>query len=273
MTVELGITYVTPDDYTSLIHMGTGGRSPEEVMRENGPPPVLEKLYSQASAYCGPDWLKAFQTQAASGDEYGLGDTIRILSLVDLRCVNGAELTTTYESTRVAVGRAMMRGAQSPYTPAGRVFSGGNLTAIHAFAHSIFGKGEAVTYPIEKIGMNIDVNGLQAFKDTVKNSGVGSTPVDFRFTRDTMMDGVVPGLTLGNITLRTVGVITKNANGSWTFDGVVRAFDDIYDANPSTHRSLTGEALTSFLSQLSRQSYTVEIPGEIPISTSGFVSH
>ncbi|WP_440779178.1 lipid II-degrading bacteriocin [Pseudomonas syringae] len=49
----------------------------------------------------------------------------------------------------------------------------------------------------------------------------------------------------------------------------MRAFNDVYDANPSNHRGWLGENLTSLLSAVPFTSYSIEIPGSLPVTVSG----
>jgi len=66
---------------------------------------------------------------------------------------------------------------------------------------------------------------------------------------------------LGDITLSLKGNLTVNCDCSWCFRGTLGAFDDTYDANQSTHRSPTGEALTTILSWIPGKPYTIRMSG------------
>ncbi|MNJ69465.1 Colicin-M [compost metagenome] len=89
------------------------------------------------------------------------------------------------------------------------------------------------------------------------------------FAYDVRKDSFPSGWTLGNITLRAVGTAVVDKEGNWSFSGAIRAFDDVYDANPSTHRDWLGEKATGFLSKVLQSTYAIKIPGEIPITASG----
>ena len=80
---------------------------------------------------------------------------------------------------------------------------------------------------------------------------------------------VITGAYLGNITLKTEGTLTISANGSWTYNGVVRSYDDKYDFNASTHRGVIGESLTRLGAMFSGKEYQILLPGEIHIKESG----
>lgn len=270
MAITLPDMYIYPDDFSPLVNMlsGRNGQSAEQYMREMGPPQVLQDIFFIKNDICGPNWQPAFQ-EILRNESGAMHDTLRILSLVDMRLVDGGEIGAVYDHTAMVVGKAMILGAESPYTMANRVLSGSPLTPIHAYAHTLYGRGQPLTYPLESIGLKVTMNDVKGFEQAVLSAGVGTTPVDIRFTRDTLQDGVAQGLTLGTITMRAVGAIHKDASGAWIYDGVFRAFDDIYDANPSTHRDLTGEIATGVLDSIMGQSYSIKMPGEIPVTASG----
>jgi hypothetical protein len=144
-------------------------------------------------------------------------------------------------------------------------FSGSNLTFIRALGHSMFGNGEAMTFPIHRTGIDVELGEMDFFKKIVAGAAEGETKLDVKFTYDTRKAGTSTWLTLGNVTLRTEGSLLKNADGSWTYNGVVRAFDDRYDPNPSTHRTVMGERLTDVLRVLLKTEYDIKIPGELKV--------
>jgi len=55
----------------------------------------------------------------------------------------------------------------------------------------------------------------------------------------------------------------------WSFEGTLSAIDDTYDFNPATHRSKTGEALTTLGRTVGGTPYQIEIEGEKKIETVG----
>ncbi|EEQ9877274.1 TPA: lipid II-degrading bacteriocin colicin M, partial [Escherichia coli] len=93
--------------------------------------------------------------------------------------------------------------------------------------------------------------------------------VSTKFTHATGDYNVITGAYLGNITLKTEGTLTISANGSWTYNGVVRSYDDKYDFNASTHRGIIGESLTRLGAMFSGKEYQILLPGEIHIKESG----
>lgn len=75
-------------------------------------------------------------------------------------------------------------------------------------------------------------------------------------------------LMLGNIQLRLQGELSVSKDG-YTFSGTLKSFDDLYDFNPSDHRSAVGEALTRLGSRLPGRPYAIEIRGQKEINEAG----
>jgi hypothetical protein len=76
---------------------------------------------------------------------------------------------------------------------------------------------------------------------------------------------------LGDITLRLQGEMRLDGNGKWSFKGTLRAYDDWYDFNASTHRKIIGEILTMIGRNTPGKPFWIEIRGEKPISEEGKV--
>ncbi|EJC3540695.1 lipid II-degrading bacteriocin colicin M, partial [Escherichia coli] len=119
------------------------------------------------------------------------------------------------------------------------------------------------------IGLKISPMKINQIKDIIKSGVVGTFPVSTKFTHATGDYNVITGAYLGNITLKTEGTLTISANGSWTYNGVVRSYDDKYDFNASTHRGIIGESLTRLGAMFSGKEYQILLPGEIHIKESG----
>lgn len=146
----------------------------------------------------------------------------------------------------------------------------GNVTApVVALAHYLWGGGEERSVALKNIGLKLTPEKLPPVMSVINAGGVGSFHVDGKFEYATAQDSLFTGAYLGNITLRTVGTATIAANGTWSYSGVVRAYNDKYDANPSTHRGALGEMSTTILRYLGGTKYPISIPGEIKVSGSG----
>src|SRR5262249_24251428 len=79
-------------------------------------------------------------------------------------------------------------------------------------------------------------------------------------------------LFLGIISLRLEGTLTMYNDCTWSFSGSLKAFDDPYDFNWSTHRELSAEILTRLGSLLPGKRYLIEIRGSKPILQSGYTA-
>lgn len=110
--------------------------------------------------------------------------------------------------------------------------SGNVTTPIVALAHYLWGNGAERSVNIANIGLKISPMKINQIKDIIKSGVVGTFPVSTKFTHATGDYNVITGAYLGNITLKTEGTLTISANGSWTYNGVVRSYDDKYRLAP-----------------------------------------
>jgi len=77
-------------------------------------------------------------------------------------------------------------------------------------------------------------------------------------------------LFLGNVSLKLTGdFVMKASDCTWKFTGTLKCFDDYYDFNASSHRSVIGEALTSIGSKIDGVPYWIEIRGSKTITQDG----
>ena len=75
--------------------------------------------------------------------------------------------------------------------------------------------------------------------------------------------------TVGNITLPLQGTLNVQCDCSWRFQGVLKAFDDLYDFNPSTHRGWWGELTTTVGSMFPGKEFDIRIQGGKPVTEQG----
>ena len=122
------------------------------------------------------------------------------------------------------------------------------------------GNGAERSVNIANIGLKISPMKINQIKDIIKSGVVGTFPVSTKFTHATGDYNVITGAYLGNITLKTEGTLTISANGSRTYNGVVRSYDDKYDFNASTHRGVIGESLTRLGAMFSGKEYQILLP-------------
>src|SRR5699024_2117053 len=93
----------------------------------------------------------------------------------------------------------------------------------------------------------------------------GNFSIDSRVPFSTSGD---QSLFLGSITLRLQGSLSMDAS-TYSFKGTLKSFDDFYDFNKSTHRSLLGELLTRIGATQEGTPYWIEIRGAKHIDESG----
>jgi len=151
--------------------------------------------------------------------------------------------------------------------------SGGIFSPMKALAHAISGEGTPLQIKIENIGINPKLANLPALRTMINNARIGSSPISIEKTAyNTGIDSRITEAYLGNITLKITGHVHKYDQQRFTFTGEARAYHDIYDANPSSHRSWLAENATTVLSAIMQsansKSYEISISGALPINHS-----
>ncbi len=147
--------------------------------------------------------------------------------------------------------------------------SGNVTTPIAAFGHYLWGDGKARRVNLSDVGLKIKVNQIAPVISIIKSGVVGNFPISVDFNRDTFLDGIIPATYLGNITLKTEGMLSIQKGGTWNYHGVVRAYNDRFDFDPGTHRGPIAESLTRLGGMFSGQSFDIMLPGEIRIKGTG----
>lgn len=149
-------------------------------------------------------------------------------------------------------------------------FSGGLFTPFVAIAHWLLGKGQQASININNIGISPKIEKMPILKTAIDSAIVGSSRLDVSFPYDTGQDSNVARVYLGSITLRVLGDLKKDADGSVSFSGVIRAYSDRYDANASNHRAEFDEGATTVLRKAGQvanaQSYDILIKGDMPFN-------
>jgi len=161
------------------------------------------------------------------------------------------------------------RGKYDYLTMQMKQMSGDVTTPITAWANFLWGDGSIRTVNLLDVGLRIQPNQISPVMDVVRSGAVGTFAINSRFTRDTMLDGIIPASYLGHVTLHTTGTLTINSLGAWNYNGSVRAYNDVYDANPSTHRGQLGEISTQVLRHFTGTPYEIEMPGSISVQGTG----
>ncbi|WP_460369499.1 lipid II-degrading bacteriocin [Pseudomonas sp. Tul1A2] len=148
--------------------------------------------------------------------------------------------------------------------------SGGTFSPIKAFAHYLWGNGERMRVSINNIGLNVRANELPLLANSIASTREAGTYYlsDPKIPYATINDSNVTGAYLGRITLSMEGSFTRDVQGSWIFDGVVRAYTDTYDFDAS-NRSTALEVLTTAGRVFSGTHYEIDIFGEQKIRLTG----
>lgn len=272
MTITLAPTYVT-----AYPEMNSGSQSsslgPSLNSGQSFPPgrpnPVAMSLETRINNYVGANYLSTFQ-DFLSLHEWRVHSKIELkaLSAADQLCAEGQELRTVLNKIVYHLkGCQQINEHIIKYPTTGRIFSGGLLSGLHGIQHSIDGLGQPATFPIQNIGLKVNLLQVPDVMSAIHSARpLGRSPLDVKFLYNVSQDSLSSGLVLGTITLRVVGQVDKNVSGTWSFNGTIRAFNDKYDANPSSHRSWLGEKLTSILGKVMKHEYTIVIPGEIQVN-------
>jgi RHS repeat-associated protein len=143
----------------------------------------------------------------------------------------------------------------------------GLLSSAEALAHYRGGTGTALDMDFSEIPTALVLpTDFPAVKAATNSACFDRTmKIDDR----TSFASLMKWLTVGNITLRLQGTLTTKCDCSWSFSGYLKSFDDIYDFNASTHRSIIGETLTTIGRNIPGKPYDIRIRGAKSISQEG----
>ncbi|WP_322973489.1 lipid II-degrading bacteriocin [Pectobacterium brasiliense] len=173
-----------------------------------------------------------------------------------------------FEIELAETGLELFNDLKDSLPRSGEILSG--VTApFEAFDHYLFGNGVERSININDVGFNINVSQIPPIMSLLNGKNVGHFDIGSDFVRNTALDGYSVAAYLGNITMRTEGVLNVKSDGTWQYEGVIRSYNDTYDANPSTHRGVFGEWATGVLSNFSGKPYEISIPGELKIKETG----
>lgn len=166
--------------------------------------------------------------------------------------------------TRASVGNSTVYELITPE------LSGGTFTPIKAFSHYLWGNGQKLSVNINNIGLNIRTSNIPLLASSISSTRESGTYFlsDPKVPYNTFDDSVITGAYLGRITLKIEGNFTRNENSSWVFDGIVKAYTDIFDFDPS-NRAPVLESLTTAGRLFSGKVYEIDIFGEHRITLTG----
>ncbi|MGP0838084.1 lipid II-degrading bacteriocin [Serratia sp. CY85251] len=147
--------------------------------------------------------------------------------------------------------------------------SGNVVTPAAAFGHYLWGEGQERYVNLPDVGLKVAPTQIEPLMAMVNSGVVGNIPFAADFIRDTFVDGIIPGSYLGHIKLRTEGTLSIQNGGAWSYNGVIRAYNDSFDFNLGNFRGPIAESMTYLGSLFSGTAYNIALPGQIEISGSG----
>ena len=139
--------------------------------------------------------------------------------------------------------------------------------AKNAFEHYKQGSGEALRMYIYEIDLSgVGPTYFYDVRDLLDFGRQGEYDIDARQAYSTTGEAANY---LGDITLRLQGTLAISSSGVWSFNGVLKSYDDFYDFNISTHRDFWGELITAYGRNTPGKDYRIEIRGLNVIRESG----
>jgi RHS repeat-associated protein len=145
----------------------------------------------------------------------------------------------------------------------------GALRAASALLHYVTGRGRERQMSFADIDTRqVRATDFAAVSQAINRGESGTFEIN---TRTGFATFGAQAAYLGNITLELSGTLTVNCEGtcSWSFSGTMSAAPDVYDANPSDHRTPAAEASTAVLRKIPGKPYRIQIVGERQVSESG----
>lgn len=126
--------------------------------------------------------------------------------------------------------------------------SGSIFTPVTALAHYIWGNGETLHVDLEDINLSLFTSEIPALQALANNkANIGTTKVSTKFAYQTYKDSYSTAAYLGSVTLKLDGEFRRTTKDKWSFDGKLKAYHDIYDANPFSDRNAIADLSTKVL--------------------------
>lgn len=139
-------------------------------------------------------------------------------------------------------------------------------TTLNGLTHYIAGSGTPLDLQFSEINTpNVNATYFPQVQDLLNSGQSGQYIIDTRMPYTTSNTFEI----LGNITLRLQGTLTIDESGSWSFNGTLKSFNDVYDFNWSTHRIWWAELLTRAGGLLPGKPYDIDINGAKPLAAGG----
>lgn len=160
-------------------------------------------------------------------------------------------------------------GNQWQSTQPGTRFTSGAFSPLLGLWHYIHGNGEPASLDITTVGLTFNRDNMPPVDEAIKMYGPGDYNISSDFGKSVAEDNIFVAALLGRISLKTEGQLRINESGSWSYNGVVRAYNDTYDANFDPSRGEIAQASTTVLSWFHGKSYEIALPGQIEVNLSG----
>jgi hypothetical protein len=118
----------------------------------------------------------------------------------------------------------------------------GPFRAVHGFGHYLGGSGSPVATSFGNIDTsNVSASSFPAVSDRIAQGTVGTYEIQGAH-RSYGTSGLNNAGFLGVVTLELNGQLNVSGSGDYTFQGSLSAVPDLYDMNPSDHRSPIADA-------------------------------
>lgn len=196
--------------------------------------------------------------------------------LVNFSLADTLETQQNLSSRDALIQAASVAKYSTEYKTGTPELSGGTFTPVKAFTHYLWGNGEKLSININNIGLNIKPQEIPLLAQTITSTREAGAYYlsDPKVAYNTFDDSTITGAYLGRITLKIEGDFIRHENGSWVFNGVVKAYTDTFDFNAS-NRAPVLETLTTAGRVFSGTSYEIDISGEhkLELHGTGFQSN
>lgn len=225
-------------------------------------------------------WMEQFADEWFRIDRFKAGDWKSALSsslqwgkdeaLLDFE---KAAMADAYVAKKIASVEDAMTLSQRAPADILRTFdnelSGSVYSPIAALFHFIKGTGTPMWTNINNLNLHFELEEFQPVANAMRDASQGLSSFSIeKHGYNTGNDSLITVGYLGNITLKVEGSISKSGEAA-AFNGVVRAWNDTYDANSGNYRTESAEFSTRVLRQIQEMSpaqpFEIRIVGEVPV--------
>ena len=136
-----------------------------------------------------------------------------------------------------------------------------------AFRHYREGTGLMLKAPFSQLGVDVGAEYFRGFRAALAGAQPGESY---------SINSIAPFSTkgyeaaaFGTVVLHLNGELSVGMGGWWMFEGRISALNDIYDFDPSTHRTLLGEFSTWVGAQFEGKPYQIQFIGSKQVYQNG----